>query len=278
MFTNKNQQTSWINDDLAYSLINISGLQPPKASIQCGSLHNIDGSVFLHSRVDHRNIVMTLHVLGDVEHNRKKLYHIFKIKQKGFLTITSSNKTVGIDAYCESIEVLPMSWPVRAMISLICPQPYFEDTQAIHIELASISKNVMFPLELDDQGIAFGSISPSTAINAYNTGDIDLGFKIRYQCVAPVENPKLININTGEYIQLQTDMMPGQIIEIHTELGQKKIEQIQANERISIFHKLKLGSTFFQLSEKDNVLFATSDLGASALMTEIMYRPKYSGI
>ncbi len=278
LYTNSNQQVAWINDETNYALINISGIQPPKATIQCGTLYHMDGSMFLHSRIEQRNIVLTLQILQETQLNRQRLTQIFKPKQKGSLKIILLEKTVMIDAYCESIEVSPMSWPVRAIISLLCPQPYFEDIQTTHLEMASITHRLMFPLDIPSTGIRLGTIAPATAINAYNPGDIELGFTIRFQCVAIVENPKLINLQTGEYIQLQVEMQPGEIIEIHTEAGQKRIEQIHANQRINLFHTLKLGSIFLQLKEKDNVLYATSDVNPSALMTEIFYRPKYSGI
>jgi phage-related protein len=175
LFTNIHQQTTWINDDENYSLIAISGLQPPKATIQLGSLPGVDGSMHLHSKVEQRTINLTLQILGDGESNRRKLAQIFKIKQMGTLRLELSNQKVRIDAIVESVEVLPMSWPMRALITLICPQPYFEDEQSIQLELASIDQLFQFPLSLNQEGQAIGNLSPSTAINAYNSGDMDIG-------------------------------------------------------------------------------------------------------
>lgn len=277
-YTNLNGLKTRINDEQNYALIAISGLQPPKALIQLGSLPQLDGSIVLQSKIEQRNIVLTLQVLSDFEANRRRLADIFKIKQKGSLTLTLSDRTVIIDSICESIEIVPMAWPLRAMISLICPQPYFEAEQSNHLELSSIEASWTFPLTLSPSGNPLGVLSPATAINAINTGDIPCGFTVRFQCVAPVENPKLIHMSTGEYIQLILTMTPGQIIEIQTDLGNKRIEEIQGSARINLFYTLKLGSTFFLLKENDNILFATSDTGSASLLTELTYRPKVSGV
>ncbi len=278
MYTNSNQQQHWINDEQAYALIAISGLQPPKAIIQLGSLPRVDGSIFLQSKIEQRNIVLTLQVLSDFEANRRRLYDIFKIKQKGVLTLVLDDRTVSIEAHCESIEIVPTLWPLRAMISLICPQPYFEAEQPVILEMSSIQSTLQFPLSLSLSGMAMGNLFPSTAINAFNQGDIPCGFTVRFECVAPVENPKLIHVATGENLQLLMTLTPGQIVEITTELGKKRIEEVQGSQRINLFHTLSLGSTFFQLNEGDNVLFATSDAGSSSLLTQLSYRPKTSGV
>lgn len=278
IYTNINGKTTWINDDQNYAMIAISGLQPPKASIQLGSLPLQDGSRFLQSKIDQRNLVLTLQVLTDFQSNRRRLADIFKIKQQGTLTLILDDQTVQIDAICESIEIVPMSWPLRAIISLICPQPYFEVEQPIRVELSSIEPTFSFPLSLSSSGQPIGSLSPAPAINAVNIGDIPCGLLVRFQCVAPVENPKLIHIHSGEYIQLRMTLTPGQIIEISTEVGAKRIEEIQGSTRINRFHTLQVGSTLFLLKEQDNVLMATSDAGSESLLTEIIYRPKITGV
>ena len=84
-------------------------------------LAGFDGSTFVNSTVNPRNIVLTLQLNGNVEDARRELYEIFKIKQKGTLTYTSERIEAQIEAYVEALEVPPMSWPVKAIISLLCP-------------------------------------------------------------------------------------------------------------------------------------------------------------
>ena len=277
-YTNAQGQSCWINDDVSFSLIGLTGFQPPKANIQLGSLPGVDGSLILHSKVEQRNIVLTLQILSDGENQRRKLNSIFKVNQSGHLHVQLSQQHVTIQAWVESCDTLAMNWPLRVMISLICPQPYFEDVQWRQLELASITPQFQFPLNLSSSGQSMGVLMLSTPVNAYNPGDIEIGFICRFECITPVENPKLVNLVTGESIQLNIVMQAGQVIEINTEIGQKRIELHSGNDRLNIFNTLKLGSSFFRLKEKDNMILATSDLGSSGLMTEILYRPQYSGV
>lgn len=277
-FTNTQGKSCWINDEVHFSLIGLTGFHPPKANILLGSLPGVDGSLILHSKVEQRNIVLTLQILQDGENNRQKLNSLFKVNQSGQLKVELSHHSVSIQAWVESCETLAMNWPLRVMISLICPQPYFEAEQWSQLELASITPQFQFPLNLTLSGQSLGVLLLSTPVNAYNPGDIEIGFICRFECITSVENPKLINLNTGESIQLNIVMQAGQVIEINTEIGQKRIELLSGSDRLNLFNTLKIGSTFFRLKEKDNMILATSELGSSGLMTEILYRPKYSGV
>ena len=69
-FTNAQGQSCWINDEAHFSLIGLTGFQPPKANILLGSLPGVDGSLIIHSKVEQRNIDLTLQILQDGENNR----------------------------------------------------------------------------------------------------------------------------------------------------------------------------------------------------------------
>jgi len=277
-FTNHLNQSLWINDEQHFSLIYVSGFQPPKASIQLGSLPGVDGSIHLHSKVEQRTIQLTLQLHHDGESSRRSLTSHFKVNQKGTLHVEDAHRHVIIEAWVESCECLVMSWPLKAMISLVCPQPYFEEASEQQLELASITQALSFPLNLLSSGQPLGSLSLSTPMNAYNPGDKEIGFIVRFECVSAVTNPKLINMESGAYLELHTNMEAGQVIEINTQVGHKRIEMVLSSERVNLFSTLSLGSTFFQLKEKDNILLATSELGSTGLMTQLRYRPQYSGV
>ena len=150
--------------------------------------------------------------------------------------------------------------------------------QEILIDISFIEYALNFPLALKATGIQFGTIHPSEAVNIYNAGDITIGMKIRYTANGVVVNPKLINTQTLAYIELQTTLLAGDVIVITTEVGKKRIERTRNGETVNLFNALAIGSTFLQLEEGDNVLYATSQSGSSSLFTEITYRPRYSGV
>lgn len=277
-YVNSKNESLIIGESMDFSLIELSGLCPPKANIITKTRTGFDGSSVVSAVVNTRNLVMVLQMSTDVEANRLKVYDIFRIKQKGILTYTSELIQAQIEGYVESVEVLPMSWPVKVVISLICPQPYFEALQDILIDIASIEDALSYPLELFSSGIEIGIIHPSQALNVLNPGDISIGMTIKFQAIGEVINPKIINTLSLQSIELEIVMQAGDIIQVTTEVGKKKIELIHAGETTNIFNTLVMGSVFMQLESGDNVLYTTSETGSTFLLTQVIFRPKYSGV
>ena len=278
IFTNDRDQSLILDETSDYSLTSITGISPPNANIQTSSIANFDGTTFINSVVNQRNIVIALQINSDVEANRLRLYDIFKIKRKGTFHYHSDLIEAKIEAYVESIDVSPMNWPVVALISMICPRPYFEALDAIISAITSITGQLSFPLTLLASGIKLGNLQTSQAVNVINSGDIPIGMIIRYRATGAVVNPKLLNTQTMEFIELNTSMIVGDIITITTEIGQKRIELNRGGTITNIFNTLVIGSKFFQLSEGDNILYGSATSGSAALLIEVEYRIKYSGV
>jgi len=276
-YKNSKNQSLVLGEDPRYQLIDLQGLNPPKATFSTSTLAGFDGSRVNGSMVNARNILMTLQLSGDIEANRLKLYDIFKIKRSGTLTYNSDLLSIQIEAYVESVEISPMVWPIKALISLLCPQPYFEDLRDILVDVTSIENAFSFPLELFSSGGEIGIIHPSEAQNILNPGDIPVGMILRFQAIGTVVKPKIINTQTLQSLELNLTLQAGDIVTINTEIGRKRIELNQSGVITNQFNSLVLGSTFLQLDEGDNVLYVTSESGSSFLLTQIAFRPRYSG-
>lgn len=277
-FTNERGQSLVISDHDNYALLNITGLNPPTAIIQTNRIANFDGTTFIGSVVNQRNIVITLQLLGEAEVSRLKLYDVFKIKRKGTFYYRSDLIEAMIEGYVEAVEVMPMSWPVVAMISLICNKPYFEAMNDIIADVTSIDAHLEFPLELTSVGIELGTLQTLQEVNVINHGDIPVGMIIRFRSTGAVVNPKLLNTQTLEFIELDTTMESGDEITINIEVGQKRIERNRGGVIANLFNSLVIGSTFLQLHEGDNVLYGSASSGSTALLIEVQYRTKYSGV
>lgn len=267
-----------LGDGQDYALTNINGLNPPKANINTSAIAGFDGSTYISANVSPRNIVLTLELRGDIEENRLKLYDVFKIKRRIQFYYNSPLIDVNIGAYVESLEVPPMARPVTAIISLLCPQPYFESLEEIIEDIASIETRLQWPLALASAGIELGTLHPSQAVNIFNPGDIPIGMIVKYRANGVVVNPKLINTQTLEFIELNTTLASGDILTLTTEVGYKRIERNRNGTITNEFNAMVVGSKFIQLSEGDNVLYATAVSGSASLSTQIQYRPKYAGV
>lgn len=277
-YTNHRGVSLVIGEDQDLELVDLQGLNPPQATFASSTLSGFDGIRVNQAWVTARNLILVLRLKGDPEVTRQKLYRCFAIKQTGILKFTSHHLQVQIQALVESVECPPMVWPQKVVISLVCPQPFFEALSEVMKDITSITEALSFPLEFRGSGIELGEIHPSEAQNIVNPGDLKVGMTIRFQAVGTVINPRLINTITLEDLELNLTLQSGDVVTITTEPGNKRIELNRSGVITNQFNSLVLGSTFLQLEPGDNVLYATSSVGSSFLLTQVAFKPKYSGV
>lgn len=132
------------------------------------------------------------------------------------------------------------------------------------------------PLKIGGHGIIMGLRSPSTIATITNTGTLPCGFIITFQASGTVENPKIIDINTQEYIRLSHTMQAGEVIRISTLDNNKTVRQIIGEDSINAFNFLDFAnSTFLQLAVGINYLRYDADSGLDNLSVEFKFDPRY---
>ena len=75
-----------------YQVTKIEGLTPPKAKIVTTTVANMDGEKFKSSKLEARNLVLTIKLNGDVEANRLALYDFFENGQYCKIYYSNKNK------------------------------------------------------------------------------------------------------------------------------------------------------------------------------------------
>jgi hypothetical protein len=110
---------------------NIDGLDPVKATVSTSPFGSVDGVSFTGTRVDSRNIVLTLHPNPDWDNwtndkLRKLLYRYFMPKLMTRLVFYSDDiSPVEIFGYVEDIQANSFAKDLEYQVSIICPDPYF---------------------------------------------------------------------------------------------------------------------------------------------------------
>lgn len=149
--------------------------------------------------------------------------------------------------------------PVQVAYQLAAPEVYATD-----------------PIKIGGHGIIMGLRSPSTIATIINTGTLPCGFIITFQASGTVENPKIIDINTQEYIRLSHTMQAGEVIRISTLDNNKTVRQIIGEDSINAFNFLDFAnSTFLQLAVGINYLRYDADSGLDNLSVEFKFDPRY---
>ena len=122
----KNEIYELTHDYDHYYVKSISGLTPPPTTINTTVSGIHDGSYYNSSRIQQRNIVITLGLRGDIEANRQHLYSIFPLKKECTVYYQNQNRNLKINGFIETLEADIFVQQEDVQISIICPNPYFE--------------------------------------------------------------------------------------------------------------------------------------------------------
>ena len=87
-----------------YSVVGISGLNPPGATLSTAAITTNDGSILNNSRIESRNLVFNIILNGNIESSRINLYKYFRVKQKCKIHYKNGSRNVYIEGYIETFE------------------------------------------------------------------------------------------------------------------------------------------------------------------------------
>ena len=118
-------------EDTGFLISSVTGLTPPKANIASEPYAAYDGMVVGNTRVESRNIVLTIIFYESnteklsIEELRHKCYRCFPLKKVITFYVENDSGIYWATGYVESNEINIFSKNESAQISIVCPDPYF---------------------------------------------------------------------------------------------------------------------------------------------------------
>lgn len=277
----RGKQISLTYNEENFQIDKVTGLNPPNASI--ASFENIDdGDHFTHSRIEKRNIVISLFIRGDVEENRLELYRVFQNKKTVKLYFETYRSNVWIEGAVETVEVDQFNNPTTCEISVICHDPFFKSLEEFVNSLKTVESYFYFPCyTVEPKPISTYSIVQ--VLNLINDGNAHSGMTVEIYAYGEVVNPIIYNRETREYIGIGTEKNPftmtyGDKVVITTGKNNSKIKLIRNAVETNIFNRLIKGSKFLTLSEGDNVFTYSADSGNEYIDIKFRHYAHYTGI
>lgn len=274
---NKYGQQIELTHNEAYVIESIEGIDPPEAVINVVKNANADGSVFNSAYVNERQIIITLAINGPAEDNRINLYKYFKNKYPTRLYYKNGARDVYIDGYCKNIQISFFNLKQIAQIIIICPDPFFKNSDNELINFSSIDPLFEFPFEIEEP-IAFSEILAEVQKNIINKGDVDAGMKLVINITGSVTNPIIYNSETNQYFKLNASFISGDEIVIDTEFMKKSVTLTRNGAITSLVNVIQSGSTWMQLLPGDNLLTMSADSGSEYLFAYILVSDLYEGV
>ena len=166
-------------------------------------------------------------------------------------------------------------------ICFLCLNPFWEEEKEAREEIASWIGTWEFPCDIeesDPEDMIFGYREESLIVPIYNAGHIATGMKIDFKALGSLSNPRILNINTREFIKVNFDMVAGDVITIDTSYGNKSVTLTRNGVATNIYRYLDADSTFMQMDVGDNVFRYEADTGDTNLEVVIYFTQKYLGV
>lgn len=261
-----------------YSVTGVEGLPPPTANINTAVNANFDGSTYRSSRLNARNIVITLAIEGDAETNRINLYQYIKAKKQCTVYYQNGSRDVSIVGYVESLEVAIFEEKETAQISIICPRPYFADVIQTVLDMSAISGLFEFPFSIPEEGIEFSTLTVGTESTVQNLGDVETGAVIVFHATGPASNPVIYNVDTGESFKVNISMSAGDLVIIDTINGEKGVTSVINGVTTNIINSVEMGSSWLQFESGANTMLYNADALPENLQCYITFNNLYEGV
>lgn len=269
-------------DETNYKIISIEGIDYPELDISTTSNAHYDGSYINSKRADKRTITIRAeYQFNDTEIERDKLLSFFNFKNVGTLIIDYSKRKKSIQYNISDFKskIDNVNDKLNFEVELLSTEPYLRDVVESKLDIALWRGAFHFPLRCTTKNkIIMGVKEPSLIANINNTGDVETGMIIEFRALGTVKNPSLFNINTREFIKVNTTMSAGEIIRINTNVGHKSIAKITNDTETKIMNLLNIDSTFLQLSVGDNLFRYDADDGFNFMEVSIYFNPSYLGV
>ena len=266
----------------------VSGLSDVVSTVYSVSSMGQDGSTKIGTRIEARDI----EIVGHFNTIDKTEIHRLRRNMNRILNPhDSATLTYEFDGVTRVISCTPDSAPVfdnreklfeRFSIQLVCLNPFWRDASETREDVAIWEGGMEFPTETggleltDDWEIGFRS--PSLIANVNNVGDVSTGLRVVFRALASLSNPEIINVNTGEFIRVNTEMEAGDLITVTTGYGQKAVTLNRNGNTSDIFRLLDVDSTYMQARVGDNLYRYDADSGVDNLEVTIYHNNLYLGV
>lgn len=272
------------DDESAFFLESIDGVMSVSNKVTTSENTTVDGSTYQGSVTAQRNIVITAHISRNHVFYRNLIYKCFKPKTAGVFTYTEEDERRIIDYIVERVEIDEKGIVRNAVISLICPDPFFKDEEDTIVTMAGWQACFEWAHEFVAEKEPFGARVAEIVKEIENDSAADnIGIEILIEASGAVTNPAIYHIEQDIFIKVGTDNNPlsigaGEAIRITTGTNEKAVYLVQGDTETEINEYLDEGSDFIQLVHGKNTFAYAADGGRDYMNVTITYRFRYLGV
>jgi Phage tail protein len=272
----------------------IDGLGPVKSNINISQSLWQDGGKFNSARSGSRNLVIKLGLLEgtpeSIEDLRLKAYRYFPNKKPVTIEVLTDNRHATTIGYVEGNEPDIFSREEKVQISLICPDPYFYDTEFITTVFHGIASGFEFPFENQSTTLSlleFGSVFLNDQANVFNSGDISTGIFVIIQFTGAVTDPTINNLSNGQSMVFSSSRLTtltgfnfkaNDVLLVSTIRGSKQIVLVRDGIGINVLNIMTTVNGWITIDKGDNVMAYTATSGLANMLVSVQHQVVYEGM
>ena len=268
-----------LHDEINYSVVEITGLNPPPASLFLGKSPNRKGAKKNGSTLDERNLVIRIRVHGDVEYNRNALYSWVDTEQELKIYYQNGAKNVYCEGTVTDCDFSLFTESQIISVAITCPDSYLKELNAIITEISALLKQFTIPFAIDAGGVPFSTIRENNTTNIFNSG-AETGVKITIKCNGNVENLSIFDANDMTRIfTIKTKLLKDWFVIIDTESSPKTVKLYKPDGTVeNLMKRLAASPTWFTLKKGNNLFGYLADSGIADAEITFAYENKYLGV
>lgn len=280
IFTNVKGQSIELTNRMPFLLESVEGKGDVSANVQMQSAPFQDGSTYIDTTLETRVLELIVNIKANSRDElnalRQQISSIFNPRLGlGKLVYSNGNVQREIEVVSTGIPIFPTGeakgkWFQRTVINLVAPNPYWEGLEVENHKLEDFVGSFKFPFTLP---MRFSSRGDSRVL--INNGDVPTPIQVEFRGVAV--NPKITNMDTGEFIRVNRTIEEGYKLIIDTAFGNKRVDIVAPDGMVTnAFHYLDLESTFFNLDVGNTMIGFIAEGGNPEVY--VTYKNRYLSV
>lgn len=264
------------HDSTEFFLVSLDGMYEVKNTVNTSRNATTDGETYSGEALEKRNIVITANIIRNYRKNRDYLSRVFKIHSEGTLYHEEQGEIRKINYYVESVNIEEKGIIRAAVISLICPNPYFRSDEQTYIEMAGWENCFEFALEISEEGMEFAFREKETIKIVDNDSTTSIGIKMTIKAEDTVKNPLIMNLTTGENLKLLCTMEANDRIIITTEQGNIDVILVKGGKEYDYNYTVdEENEGYIQLETGRNHINYTAEEGEDFMNVAFEFEEQY---
>lgn len=157
--------------------------------------------------------------------------------------------------------------------------PMVYEDEIVEISPFRLDKKFKFPLSFSvADPFVMGERVGLAIIIGENRGEMDVGAVFSFSASGACSKPKVTNVITQEYIEVNKTLAAGEKVIVDTRANLKSFKGIISGVEYNYYAYRSIGSSWIQIAIGENVFAISAASGVSNLLVDISFNQVYLGI